>query len=125
MKLVRLNDSRFRIAFTKLMAQPVSLKVAFKLKGIAKRIEEESVKFEEVRKEALMRYGAKDDKGEIILNDDGTVKLEPEQLKAFADELNQLGETEIEVGTISLAELGSDITLSTEDAIALDGVLLE
>jgi hypothetical protein len=105
MKLGRVNDSRFHMALTKLASMPIPLRAAFKLKGIAHRVGEETKKFEEVRQGALQTFGSKDEKGELLVDEQGA--------------------TDIEVGTLSIAELGDKLTLPTEDVIALDGILVE
>lgn len=125
MKLAKLNDDRFHIAFTKLAAQIVPLKTAFKLKGVAARIQEEVRKFEEVRQLALKQYGSKDENGELIVDENGNVKFEKENLEAFARELNELGSTEVDIGTLSLEELGDKTSLTTDDLIALDRLIVE
>lgn len=125
MKLVRLTDSRFHVALAKLAAQPMPLRAAFKLKGINAKVKDEAQKFEEVRQSALERYGKKGEDGKLALNEDQTVQFEPGQLQAFAKELSELGDTEVEVGTLSLAELGEKVILSTDDVMSLEGILVE
>lgn len=125
MKLGKLQDDRFGSALTKLIAQPLPLRAAFKLKGISAKVREEVKKFEDVRQEALKKFGKKDDNGELVLNANKSVAFTNENLELFANELNELADTDVEVGTISMAELGDKLTISAEDLFALDGIVVE
>lgn len=125
MKLAHMNDPRFRIALAKLAAQPIPLRSAFKLKNISAKAEAAASKFEEVRREGLHRYGSKDEDGELLLNEDSTVKFTQENLGAFARELNELGSTEVDVGVLSIAELGDKVSISADDVAILNGLLVE
>lgn len=125
MKLARLTDSRLHAALRKLSAQPMPLRVAFKFKGIQAKIDEELKKFEACRQEALEKFGKKDEAGKLVTKVDNTVDFEPGQLQAFAVELNDLGQTDIEVASVSLAELGDKVELTTDEVALLDGILVE
>lgn len=125
MKLGRLIDGRFQIALAKLITQPMPLRAAFKLKGINAKVQAETQKYEEVRQAALKRYGDKDEKGELLLNEDQTVKFSSDNFQAFATELNELSDTDVEVGAISITELGEKVQLTGDEVIALDSLLTE
>lgn len=125
MKLARLTDPRFHSALAKLSAQPVPLRVAFKLKGVSAKIQEESRKLEECRRVALDKFGKKDAEGELLTKPDGHVEFEPDQLKAFAAELNDLGQTDIELPTVKIDELGDKAVLTADDLALLDGIIVE
>ena len=125
MKLGQLNDVRFHAALSKLIEQPLPLRAAFKLKGISAKVQDELRKFDEVRQAALKQYGNKDENGELLTNEDNTVKFEKENLELFAKELNELSLTEVDVGTISVSELGDKLTVTADDLMALDGVVIE
>lgn len=125
MKLARLTDARFHTALRKLSARPLPLRVAFKLKGITAQVDTELKKFEECRQVALEKYGKRDEEGKVVTREDGTVEFEPDQLKAFAAELNDLGQEEVSLGAVKLEELGDKLELSVEDLTLLDGVIVE
>lgn len=125
MKLVRLTDSRLHAALRRLSAAPVPLRVAFKLKGIQSRVDEELKKFEQCRQDALGKFGKKDAEGKIITKPDGAVEFEPEMLQAFATELNELGDTDLPIPTLSISELNDKIEISADDLHVLDGILVE
>lgn len=126
MKLVRLTDARMHDALQRLSAAPIPLRTAFKLKGISAKVEEELRKFEQCRQEALMKFGKKDSNGNLVTKADGSVEFEREQMQAFIKELNELGETEVSVPSISIHELGDKVdNFSANDLIMLDGILVE
>lgn len=125
MKLARLTDARFHAALRKLSAQPMPLRVAFKIKGITAKVDEELKKFEACRQEALVKYGKKDDAGKLVTKDDNNVDFEPAQLQAFAGELNDLGQTDVDIPAISLAELGEKAELTVEELTLLDAIIVE
>jgi hypothetical protein len=125
MKLARLTDARLHAVLRKLSAQPLPLRVAFKLKGITARVDTELKKFEECRQAALEKFGKKDAEGKIVTKSDGTVDFEPEMLQAFAAELNDAGQEEIDIGSLKLDDLGEKVELSVEELTLLDGVVVE
>ncbi len=125
MKLVRLTDVRLHTALQRLGAAPVPLRVAFKLKGIQARVDEELKKFEQCRQEALVKFGKKDAEGKLLTKTDGSVEFEPEQMQAFVAELNELGETEVNIPSLSISEIGDKVDLSSNDLLALDDIIIE
>ena len=125
MKLSRIIDGRFHMALARLSAQPVPLKIAFKLKGIVAKVNEEMKKYEEVRSAALQKLGTKGEDGKLVVNEQNNVQMSEEAMKQFATELNELGSTDIELPTVTLAELGDKTNLTAEDAMSLDGVIVE
>ena len=125
MKLARLTDARFHAALRKLSAQPMPLRVAFKLKGVTAKVDEELKKFEACRQDALEKFGKKNETGKLLTKDDGSVEFEPEQLQAFVAELNDLGRMDLEIPTVSLTDLGDKTELTVDDLVLLDGIIVE
>lgn len=124
MKLAMLTDARFHAALAKLTAQPVPLRVAFKLKGVLAKVNEELRKYEECRQDALERLGKKGEDGKLVLSADNSVQFEKGGLERFSKELTDLGNMEVELPTVKLEEVG-DIQLTAEEVYLLDGVLVE
>jgi len=122
-KLARLLDNNLHTALNSLKSQKLPAKTAFALKGIQKRIDEELAKYEEVRQELLKNHGKKDEAGELVLDEHKNVLLENQE--DFITEFNELVNTEIEIGTFSLASLGDKVELSGDDVTHLDGLLVE
>ena len=125
MKLARLTDARFHSALRKLTSASLPLRVAFKLKGIAAKVDVELKKFEECRQGALEKFGKRDAEGKIAIREDGTVEFEEDRLRAFATELNDLGQEEVDLGTIKMDELGDKVELTAEELSLLDDVIVE
>ena len=125
MKLSRLIDSRFHALLRKINGEPVPLKTAFKLRGIKKRIEEELEKYEVVRKEALAKYGIKNEDGTTKVDEEGHVQFDEEGMKAFGTQLSDLLSIEVEIPTLSISELNDTLRLSSTDLDTLDGFLVE
>ena len=125
MKLARLVDERLHSALTKLSKEALPLKIAFRLKGITKLVNEEYTKYDEVRKEALKRHGKYSSEGDLITNEQGNVELSPEGMQAFLLELSELANMEIDCPTIKISELGDNICLTLQDVEMLDGIVIE
>lgn len=125
MKLARLTDARLHAALRKLSSAQVPLRVAFKLKGLQAKVDEELKKFDTVRQEALEKFGKKDADGKVVVKPDGTVEFEGDSLKEFAAQLNELGQTDIEVPTIKVDEIGDKVVLSADELMLLEGVVVE
>jgi len=125
MKLARLTDARFHQALRKLMSQPLPLRVAFKLKGVGIKVDGELRKFEECRQAALEKYGKRDENKKLITKEDGSIDFEPENLNVFAAQLNDLGQLDIELGSVKIDELGDNVQLTVDELSLLDGLIVE
>jgi hypothetical protein len=124
-KLAKLIEKEFQEAVRLLLKQPLPLWAAFKMRGIIKKIDVELDNYEEVRRGALMKYGKKKEDGTLSMNEVGNIQFEQEDFRAFVKEMGELTAIEVELGTISLAELGDDIKLSTSDLMSLDDLLVD
>lgn len=124
MELKRLIDPQFQTALRKLASQDLPLKSAFLLKGIIKQVTDELNKYDEVRNEALKKYGTKNEDG-TLQTENGSVQFTPDNLKEFSVEMENLIGCEVMVGTISINDLGDKATLTTSDLLQLDGVVRE
>ncbi len=125
MKLARLIDTRFHQALRKVSAQPLPLRVAFKLRGVIARVDVEHKKFEECRQAALEKHGKHGSDDKLLTKEDGSVEFESEQLSAFVAELNDLGELDIDLGVVKVSELGDKVELTVEELSFLDGLIVE
>lgn len=125
MKLARLTDARLHTVLRKLSAAPLPLRVAFKLKGISAKVDEEVKKFEAVRMEALEKAGKKDEAGKVVVKPDGNVDMDPDKLQEFVAQLNELGQTEVELPSLKVEDLGDKVQLSVDELNLLDGILAE
>lgn len=123
MKLARLLDEDFHGALRRLNLQVLPLKAAFALKGIQKNIQQELLKYEETRKEALSRFGKKDTDGNLITDEAQNVLFEEEDQLQFIKELNDLLDMEVEIGTLSIESLGDKVEITGQDLAMLEGLI--
>jgi hypothetical protein len=125
MKLGKLVDPNYREILRKLAAQEIPLRTAFKLRGIIKVSNDEFAKYEEVRADALKRFGDKNEDGSLNADANGTVKLSDENMKLFVNELNALLVLDVAVGKIKIDELGDKVILTANELMALDDLITE
>jgi hypothetical protein len=125
MKLSKLVDPQYQGVLRKLAGQEIPLRTGFKLRGIIKAGNEELSKYEEVRAEALKRLGDKKEDGSLEVDDKGTVKLSEDNMKVFVEELNTLLVTDVNIGTVKIAELGDKVSLSTQELFILEDLIVE
>jgi len=106
-------------ALQRLIDKEINIKLAFKLAKIIKEINGEFSLFEERRVSLIKKYSDKPDK-------DGSVKVKPENIQAFAKELNELEEIEVDLNfkPMKLDEFGN-IEMATKDLIALEDFIKE
>jgi hypothetical protein len=124
MKLAMLLNPGLETTLQKLSAQKVPMKVAFKLKGIRTKIQEEVKKYDEIRVELLKQYGKKDENGGLVIENQNVVfESEADKLE-FAQKMVELANVELEVGTLSAADFG-DVELTTDELFALGDMLTE
>jgi translation initiation factor 2 alpha subunit (eIF-2alpha) len=123
MKLSKLVDPKFKTALTLLNSQKMPLKTAFRLKTIIQTVEGELEKYEQVRVAALNSYGNKNEDGSLAVDENGNALLSGDSAQAFVKELNDLLTTDVELPTISISELGNDLSLSSEELILLDFIV--
>ena len=124
MKLASLTNESFQKALMKLSEQPLPAKTAFKLKGVTKKVKEELASYEELRKDALKRFGRKKADGELDLADNGNVQFEPEAMDEFVKYLQEVLTEEVELATVSISDLG-DISLTADELLCLDELIVE
>ncbi len=126
MKLARIVDPRFHQALNKLLAcKTLPIKVAFKLRGVSKVVQEEFNKYEEVRKAALEALGDKNEDGSLKTDEQGNVSFSGDAMQKFAVQIGELVQEEVSLPTIKLDDLGSDINISMEDVEMLEGLIVE
>ena len=122
MQLSTLLNQDFQSAFNTLTGQQMPIKTAHTLKNISKKIQEQLNKYEEARKESLFRHGDKDSDGKPIILADDQVSITPENRELFAKELNLIWNSEVNVGSVKIKDLG-DVRLSVRELSNLDGII--
>lgn len=81
---------------------------AYAVSKILKAADTEMTNFNEARMELIKKYGEKDENGELKQDEKGNVRVEPEFIQSFSDELKDLLDTEVEISAnkISIGDLG-------------------
>lgn len=107
----------------KLSASPLKARTAFAVAKLLKTAEAEMNGFNDARMILVKKYGQKDEKGEIKLDENNNYLIESEHIADFNRELSELIGTEIELNVtkIKLDDLTLDITPS--EMIALEPFL--
>lgn len=124
-KLATIVNPKFQETLLKLSRSKVPLRTAFKLKGMIKVAQVEFEKYEDCRKEAIQKYGAKDEEGNLAVDEKGQVRLEGENLQSFAKELSELTNMVIQMDTLCIDELGEDCELTAEEFMHLDDLVCD
>lgn len=125
MRLGRLTDSKFQGVLRELLQQKgIPVKTAFKLKGIVKSIQVEVERYDEFRGELIKKYASKDEAGETIVEENGNARFSTENMNTFIKEFNELLSLEVDVKTVELDELGEAVSLTVEDLMVLDGLVV-
>jgi hypothetical protein len=123
MKLALIIDPGFTTALKKLMGEQLPLKTAYKLKGIAEKVQAENNKYDELRIAALNNYGSKDAEGKFVMTETGSVDLQGDNLTNFLNELNQLLSIDVPLDSISINDLGDKLKLSADELFLLSDIL--
>ena len=91
----------------KLAQKDFKAKVAWQIGRLLKTAETEIQGFNETRMNLIKKYGEKDETGELITDDKGNCKINPEGAIDFNTELNDLLNQEIEINAnkISIEDL--------------------
>jgi hypothetical protein len=91
-----------------------------------KSIEVEEKFYDDKKEELINIYSEKDANGQIIVNDDGTVKIIPDKMQEANIAMWELNNMEVEVPSIkfTLAEL-EEVKLSVADMYMLDAFIEE
>jgi len=97
-----------------LLEKPIPVKAAWNLKKLVSGFDKELAEIEEFRVSLIKRVGTVDD--------DGTIKVEDDNMETFVEEFNELLSQEVEISfdPMDIGVLGEDATISAKDMLALD-----
>ena len=125
MQLKSLSNPQFFQSLNKVMRAEIPVQLAWKLKGLAKFLESQNQAYEEMRNELLKKHGRKDDKGELLMAENGQVEFDEGKRDAFIKEHQELLNQEVEVkDKIKLSDLSS-VRLSASDLLVLEDLIQE
>ena len=119
-----MTSKKFKDALGKLLVGDLPLRTAFRLKGMNKMVVGEAEKYEAVRQDLLNKFGKKGDDGKLAVDATNNVQFEAEGIRAFMQALQELSDTDIDIPTLKIDDLGDKIELSAEDLIVLDGFIV-
>ena len=126
MKLNNLVNPQFFSSFNKVMRAEIPVTLAWKLKGLAKHLEDHHTAYDDMRKELLNKYSLKHEDGSPKVDTSGNVVFESDEAKdKFIDAHKELLQQEIEIDTkIKIGQL-SGVKLSASDLLVLEDLLEE
>ena len=105
----------------KLSQKDFKAKLAWQIARLLKAAEAEIANFNETRMNLIKKYGEKDEQGELITDDKGNCKIEPQFLNEFTTELNDLISEKVEINANKIKmELLGDIDFTPSDMVILE-----
>lgn len=112
--------------FAQIAQTKISSKLAYKIMKFYKSIEVEEDFYNSKRDELIGIYSEKDANGQIVVNDDGTVKIIPDKTQEANKAMWELNNMEVEAPNVkfTLAEL-EEVKLSVADMYMLDAFIEE
>lgn len=110
----------------KLAQQNFKAKLALSIARLLKQIEVEIQTFNTTRMDLIKKYGTKDENGELITDEEGNCKIDPESVETFNKELSDLLTTEIEINANKIdVELLDGCNFTPSEITALEPFLEE
>ena len=95
---VNLNDIlNASETFNKIMGQSFKGSLAFKIARLARELNKEVETFNTERQKILTKYCEKDENGELVVEENGNVKVIQDKIIEFNDEFTSLLNTEVEI----------------------------
>jgi hypothetical protein len=124
MKLGIIVNEKFKNTVAKLLAQDTPIKTTLVLKGVVDLLNKELAQYEIERQALLKEHGSKNEKGELLVNEDRTVKFEKDKLAEYARAYNNLIDKDVPVPSLTVEELGEKVSLSYDDLQTLNGLVV-
>lgn len=96
----------------------------FKIARLIRELDKEIQLFEAERSKIAQKYGEKDENGNIIPQENGTVKITEGKIQECNDELNALFETELEINAEKLpVGIFDSIEMTPAQAMDLESII--
>lgn len=122
MKFGVFASKEFTDVLVKLFKTEVPVKTAYKLGKIQKLLAEENARYDELRQEIVKKYGEKDDKGELKVDELGNIRIEEKSTEKFMNEMRDLISIEFDTPKVSMNDLG-ELQLSSTELLMLEDLL--
>ena len=112
-------------ALKNLSTKELDVKTSFKIAKNIKTIDEISNIFIEEKRKLVSKYGIKDEKGNLKLDDNGVAEIDKDNLEEWNRSYAELLEIEnnIEIEKIKLSDL--DVRVSAQELLAIEYMLEE
>ena len=104
----------------------ISSRLAYKIMKFCKSVSIEEEFYNDKRNDIINEYALRDKNGQIIVSDEGMIRIVEDQINEANKALAELNDIEVEVPNIkfTLAEL-EELKLSVEDMFILDAFIEE
>lgn len=116
------NDLMNVVPVLREMAEkPFKGAITFKLARLMREIDKEMTLFEESRQKLAEKYALRDDNGQIVLTEDGNIRLQEDKVQECNEEMISLLTTEVEINADKISASAFDeIEIAPNQAIAID-----
>lgn len=105
--------------------KPFKGATTFKIARLMREIDKESTLFEESRQKLAEKFGARDEDNQLVILEDGSIKLQEDRITECNEEMMNLLATEIEINADKIpASAFDDIEITPTQVMAVD-VLIE
>lgn len=104
--------------------KPFKGAITFKIARLIRELNKEATLFEESRRVLIEKYGVRKEDGSFEVLEDGTIKLQEDQIQECSEEMNTLLNTEIEINADKIpAETFDNIEISPSQIIILESLV--
>jgi hypothetical protein len=108
-------------ALRELTTKPFKGATSFKIARLIRELDKENVLFEEARAKLIETYGLRDENQQLMINEDGSIKIQEDKIEACNLEIISLLSASIEINAEKIPiEAFNDIELSPIQAAAVD-----
>lgn len=123
MQLGIVASKPFQEALAKLAKAQLPISSTLKVRKLLKQVTEEVKEFYDLQGAIAKEYGKKDDKGEIVVNEDQTITLDETRKNEWQAKLIELANHEVELAKVKVSELGTTLEMSALELSVLEGLL--
>ena len=96
----------------------------FKIARLIRELDKEMALFNEARQKLGDKYGQRDENGELIISEEGIIKLQEDKIQDCNEELVTLLETEIEINADKIkVDAFDDIDISPAQVMILESLV--
>lgn len=120
------NLIQIKEIFTPHYNEKLSVGLSYKIYKLCNSIEQEERFFNKKRQDVIDEFGQKDADGQLVISDDGFVKIQDGKEQDAQKALDELTAIDVDVPnvTFTIDEL-SEIKLSVMDMAVLEGLIIE